>query len=149
MLAVVMITLPMILELLQRNENANTCTFRLIVATAAIVLLAGGAYLKEYLDKRELASEGKRAEVALRTSEERFRLAAQAGRMYAMEWDVATDGVFRSGDLPGVLGLKNEDLGPTLQEFLMRVHSDDRLLVAASLRERVPNSLPTRSGTRR
>src|SRR5262249_24688197 len=113
-------------------------SLRLVVATAAIVLLACTAYLKESFLKRELALERKRGEIVLRKSEESFRLAAQAGRMYAMEWDVATDGVVRSGDLTNVLGFKEEDIGPTLQDFLRSVHPDDRALVAASLRERVP-----------
>ncbi len=34
-------------------------------------------------------TERKRAEQALRKSEERFRLAAQAGKMFAYEWDIA------------------------------------------------------------
>ena len=35
------------------------------------------------------------AEQVLRESEERFRLALQAGKMYAYDWDVATDRVVR------------------------------------------------------
>ena len=41
-------------------------------------------------------TERKLAEEALRESEERLRLAAQAGKMYAYDWDVATDVVIRS-----------------------------------------------------
>jgi signal transduction histidine kinase len=55
MVSVAMISVPMIWELFQAHENSNIRTLRLIVATAAIVLLAGGAYLREYLDRRELA----------------------------------------------------------------------------------------------
>jgi len=40
-------------------------------------------------------TERKRAEEAMRESEERLRLAAQAGKMYAFEWDVATDVMVR------------------------------------------------------
>jgi len=138
MLSVVMISIPMVWELFHRTEPASIRTLRLIVATAAIVLLSGGAYLKEYLDKRELTAEQKRAEAALRASEERFRLAAQAGRMYAEDWDMTTGAVVRSGDLPGVLGVEDKDLGLTLQDLLRRVHPDDQALVAASLVDRVP-----------
>ena len=41
-------------------------------------------------------TERKRSEEALHDSEERFRLAAQAAKMYAYEWDVPTDKVVRS-----------------------------------------------------
>ena len=38
-------------------------------------------------------TERKLAEMGLRESEERLRLAAQAGKMYAFDWDVATDAI--------------------------------------------------------
>ena len=49
-------------------------------------------------------TERKRAEQALRKSEERFRLAARAGRMFAYEWDTATDAIVRSADFAQILG---------------------------------------------
>src|SRR5262249_61686758 len=41
-------------------------------------------------------TEKKRTQEALRDSEERFRLAAQSGHMFAYEWDVRSDDVVRS-----------------------------------------------------
>src|SRR5215472_3688713 len=74
MLLVVMISIPMAWELFQREENASIRTLRLFVATAAIVFLASAAYLKEYLDRRELAWSFNR-------SEERLRLALRGARL--------------------------------------------------------------------
>jgi len=48
-------------------------------------------------------TERKRGEEALRESEERLRLAAQAGRMYAYEWDVTTDLIVRSAECADIL----------------------------------------------
>jgi PAS domain S-box-containing protein len=79
-------------------------------------------------------TECKRAEEALRKSEERFRLAAQAGKMYAYEWDVATDMIVRSGDIGRVLGSTGE-ASLTSQKLLARVHPDDRALFDASVAE--------------
>ncbi|HKF49724.1 MAG TPA: sensor histidine kinase [Terracidiphilus sp.] len=76
MLAVVMISLPMAWELFHRDENANIRTLRLIVASAAIVLLACGAYLKEYLDRRELAWSFNRRLIQAQ-EEERIRIARE------------------------------------------------------------------------
>ena len=45
------------------------------------------------------------AQKALRESEERLRVAAEVGRMYAWEWDPATDSVLRSAECAGILGL--------------------------------------------
>jgi len=70
-------------------------------------------------------TERKRAEAALRDSEERFRLAAQAGRMYAYDWDARTNEVVRSPEFVTVLGLtKPEPLSD--EQFVEGIHPDDR-----------------------
>lgn len=84
-------------------------------------------------------TDKRRAEEAMRRSEERFRLAAQAGKMFAYEWDVATDAVVRSGDVDDVLG-PTSDAPLTRQQILARVHPDDRVLFAASVTERTTES---------
>src|SRR5262249_55363859 len=50
-------------------------------------------------------TERKKAEEALRESEERLRLAAEAGRMFAYSWDAATDVIERSGESTEILGV--------------------------------------------
>jgi PAS domain S-box-containing protein len=82
-------------------------------------------------------TEHKQAEEALRQSEERFRLAAQAGNMYAYTWNVANDAIVRSGDVSRVLGPTGE-ASLTRQQLLTRVHPDDRALFNASVNERTP-----------
>jgi PAS domain S-box-containing protein len=82
----------------------------------------------------------KRAEAGQREkneSEERFRLAAQAGKMYAYEWDVATDLVVRSEEQVNVLGF-SEPRQLTRQELLARVHPEDRALFVTSLDQLTP-----------
>ena len=87
----------------------------------------------------ENITDKRTAEEALRNSEERFRLAAQAGKMFAYEWDVATDVVVRSGDVADVLG-PGSDAPLTRQQILARVHPDDKALFAASAIERTPEN---------
>lgn len=83
-------------------------------------------------------SDRKRQEAILRESEERFRLAAQAGRMYAYEWDVATDRVALSGDFRAVLGpIDTSNL--THKQILAKVHPEDLALVISAC-ERTPES---------
>jgi PAS domain S-box-containing protein len=71
-------------------------------------------------------TERKRTEEALRESEERLRLAVQAGRMYAFEWDTATDAIVRSGQCANILHWMNDPTRDTGRQFLGRVHPDDR-----------------------
>ena len=71
---VVMISIPIVWELLQRNENAGLRTFRLVAAVAIIVCLASADYVKEYLDRHELASYVRLANDRLRSREELLRV---------------------------------------------------------------------------
>jgi PAS domain S-box-containing protein len=77
-------------------------------------------------------TERKLAEEALRESEERLRLAALAGRMFAYEWDAATDVIKRSGDFAQILG-SDEPVETTGQQILGRIHPDDRESVKAAI----------------
>ena len=83
-------------------------------------------------------TERKLAEEALRDSEERFRLAATAGKMFAYEWDVATDKVVRSEEHIEVLGFGDPAKQLTRQQVLARVHPDDRALFVASVDQLTP-----------
>jgi PAS domain S-box-containing protein len=83
-------------------------------------------------------TERKRAEEALRESEARFRLAAQAGKMYAYEWDVATDATVRSEEYSNILGLTGVLRSDTRQQFLSRVHPDDRAKFIAAVADLTP-----------
>src|SRR5215467_1785374 len=82
-------------------------------------------------------TERQRADEALRKSEERFRFAARSGKMFAYEWDVATDVVVRSGDITSVLGSTGE-VSLTRKQLLAKIHPDDRALFNASVSERTP-----------
>lgn len=57
--------------------------------------------------------------------EERFRLAAQAGKMFAYEWDAATGTITRTGECLHILGV-DEATPITGQQALSKVHPDDR-----------------------
>lgn len=83
-------------------------------------------------------TERKRSEGALRASEERFRLAAQAAKMYAYEWDVLTDKVVRSEGYVDVLSYQDKVV--TRQQLLATVHPDDRSLFIGSVDQLTPQN---------
>jgi PAS domain S-box-containing protein len=79
-------------------------------------------------------TEKKRAEEAQRESEERLRLAVQAGKMYAYQWDMTTNVLVRSPEYVNVLGATEPQI-LTYQQVLEKVHPDDRpILIAAASR---------------
>ncbi len=80
----------------------------------------------------ENITERKRTEDALRESEQRFRLAAYAGKMFSYEWDAATDVIVRSGEYAEMLCTDNEADLTTGQQILAKVHPDDRERVLAA-----------------
>jgi len=71
---VVMISIPIVWELLQRNENSGLRTFRLATAVAIIVCLASADHVMGYLDRHELASDVRIANDRLRSGEELLRV---------------------------------------------------------------------------
>ncbi len=77
-------------------------------------------------------TDRKRAEEALRESEERLRLAVQAGKTFAYSWDAATDVIERSGESAAILGVKNEQAA-TGAAISAMVHPDDKQRLDAAL----------------
>jgi signal transduction histidine kinase len=76
-------------------------------------------------------TERRLAQEKLRESEEWLRMAVQAGRMYAFEWDAATDVIVRSGQCVDILDWMDDPTRDTGRQFLARVHPDDREAYAA------------------
>jgi PAS domain S-box-containing protein len=80
----------------------------------------------------EDVTERKRTEDALRESEQRFRLAAYAGKMFSYEWDAATDVLKRSGEFAHMLCDDEVTQLTTGLKTLAKVHPDDREKVLAA-----------------
>ena len=85
-------------------------------------------------------TEHKQAEEELRRSEERFRLAAQAGTMYAYEWDPTTDVVTRSEAYGNMIGLLDPSEQLTRRQLATRVHPDDRARFVTSVDSLTPEN---------
>jgi PAS domain S-box-containing protein len=84
-------------------------------------------------------TQSKQAEQALHESEQRFRLAAQAGKMYSFEWEVTTGLVVRSPEHAKILGV-SEPLQLTHQEFVDKIHPDDRPRFMATITGLTPEN---------
>lgn len=80
-------------------------------------------------------NEQKQAEEALRHSEERFALAVQATRDLLWDWDLRTGAFWRSRGYWAHFGYATPATEPGAEEWLERVHPDDREKVSKELAE--------------
>src|SRR5262249_46206484 len=84
-------------------------------------------------------TERKRAEEAVRESEERLRLATLAGKMYAYEWDIASDVLMRSTEYQKILGSAEPERFSRSQ-FLDKIHPEDRAKFSEAIARLTPEN---------
>jgi len=89
------------------------------------------------------------AQKALRKSEERLRVAAEVGRMYAWEWDPATDKVLRSAECLSILGFDGANRNGVAKDYFSLVHRDDRSRLWSLATSRTPKDSDYRTEYRR
>jgi diguanylate cyclase (GGDEF)-like protein/PAS domain S-box-containing protein len=70
-------------------------------------------------------TEGKRAELALRESEERYALAARGANDGLWDWNLKTNSIYFSTRWKSMLGLVENDIGDSVAEWFNRVHPQD------------------------
>ncbi len=83
-------------------------------------------YFRDITDVRQ-AGEG------LRTSEERFRLLANATNDAIWDWDLATNGVWWNEGFEKLFGYRREDVDPTAKSWTDCIHPDDLARVTAGI----------------
>src|SRR5205823_500014 len=71
-------------------------------------------------------TEQRRAEAALRASEERYALAAQGANDGLWDWDLELDRIYLSPRWKSMLGFHDEEIGTRPAEWLDRIHPDDQ-----------------------
>jgi PAS domain S-box-containing protein len=113
---------------------------------AAVIAEREQAKLERERLVREQATLETRLQLSaiVQSSDERFRLAAQAGRMYAYEWDAATDMVTRSGEYLNVLGLSGPETQLTRAQLSATIHPDDRALFIGVVSQVTPENPASR-----
>lgn len=85
-------------------------------------------------------SERKRAENALRESEQRFRLAASSGHVW--DWNIATDSFLFPAEFWGRLGYGVQEVGDQREMFAAIIHPEDVALWKKSVEDHVVRRIP-------
>jgi len=122
-------------ETTRRRKDA---TFVEVSLTASPVLGPAGRIIGMSRIERDI-TQRKRQEKIVRESEERFRLAAQAAKMFAYEWNAVTDEIVRSAESNQILGV-DESTPLTGKQAIATVHPDDRQEVELALKRLSPQN---------
>ncbi len=108
--------------------------FRHVRADGAVMWFAGRGEVIRDGDGRPVRILGlnfditdrKHAEEALRESEERLRLAQEAGGIGSWDWDMRTGAMIWSASNFRLLGLDPDEVRPSYAAFFRTIHPDDR-----------------------
>ncbi|GAB1540454.1 hypothetical protein NUACC21_31230 [Scytonema sp. NUACC21] len=87
-------------------------------------------------------SQRKRAEIALRESEERWQLALRGNNDGIWDWNVRTNEVFFSPRWKQMLGYKDHEIANHLDEWSKRIHPDDLERVMKMISDHFDKKVP-------
>lgn len=88
------------------------------------------------------ATDRKRAESALRASEQRYALAARGANDGLWDWDLVEDRVYYSERWKAMLGYEESEVSTDPREWLDRIHPQDRAAVHRTLEEHQEERAP-------
>ena len=114
-------------EAMAENHDIRPQTYRVTCKNGAVRIMEisgaalGDGVLASFVD----LTEHKRAEAALRESEQRLRIAGQAAYDLIYEWDVESDALEWFGDVDEMLGFEEGALSRDIAAWLALIHPAD------------------------
>ena len=112
------------------------CEYRVVAGGAERWLAAGGRMVTaaRLVGTVRDITETKRAEIALRATEERYRLVARATNDAIWDWDLVADVVLWNEALTTAYGWAPDEVEPNGAWWISRIHPEDRASVEADIR---------------
>ena len=87
-------------------------------------------------------TDRKRAEDALRKSEDRYLRAVEAGRVGVWEWNVKTGDIYVAPNLKAMLGYTDEEIPNRMEDWASHVHPDDANMIMAKATAHLEGETP-------
>jgi PAS domain S-box-containing protein len=132
MLAVLAIPVVGVWELFRTGEPSVVHEMRLLVVMVAGLILASGAFAENYLANREFSSD-------VAEAHDRLRLAMESGKSMGWDWNLATGQNIWFGDLQTTLGISADTYLAREDDFIERLHPDDRERVSKTFADATQN----------
>jgi len=101
-----------------------------------------GWLAKKQANLIEMGRERRQAEQALKESEFRWKFAIEGSGDGVWDWNISTDEAQYSKRWKEMLGYAEDDILPTNQEWLTRIHPDDRSYVAETMQAYLEGKAP-------
>ena len=108
--------------------------YRWFLTRATPVRDAGGR-ITAWVGSTTDIHDRKKAEDALRESEQRLKLALAAGQAGTWEWKILTNELIWSDEYYVVFGLPPGEMKPSMENFINCIHPDDRTRVVSEMQE--------------
>jgi PAS domain S-box-containing protein len=99
--------------------------------------------LLDITDRKKAEDDTARAVRAARESEQRYALALRGSNDGIWDWNVHTGEVYYSSRMKAMLGYREDELAPTIDEWTARIHPDDFDHVIASLQAHLSGEAQT------
>lgn len=97
---------------------------QLVFQNNLIGIVENGYLLRAWGTQRNITNQ-KKAQVALQESEERLRLALEAGKLGIWDWDIKSGKISWSEKIYELHGLKPEEFSGKMEDFIKLIHPED------------------------
>ena len=88
------------------------------------------------------AIERRRVADVLQRTDERLRIATQAGKLGLWDWDVEADRIVWTDSIFAMYGMAKAEMSQTFEEWISRVHPEDRQRVETAIRKALRDEAP-------